>query len=143
MFPSLISKLVDWITVNLFGDAVVFHSLQFAYQTGVSITMCTWAVLETINYFLNNGSDVFGCSMDKYKAFNLCIISIIFCKLMKNLSLIFLCLIFMYIHQFANVHWGSEVSNNFTIKNIKGNMVKRQHEVGNSQVFRENARQKN
>ena len=83
--------------------------------------MCTWAVLETVNYFLDNGSEVFGCSMDKSKAFDLCQFSVLFRKMMRNLSLVFLRLIiFMYINQFCNVRWGSEVSSSFSIKNGVG-----------------------
>ena len=118
---SLILKQVDWIIINLFGDSLGFHDLQFAYQPGVSATMCTWAVLETVNYFQDNGSDVFGCSMDKSKAFDLCKFSLLFRKMMRNLSHIFLRLIiFMYVNQFSNVRWGSEVSSSFAIKNGVG-----------------------
>ena len=66
---SFVLKQFDWITINLFGEVLGFHDLQFAYQPGVSSKMCSWAVVETISYFLRNGSDVFGCSMDKTKAF--------------------------------------------------------------------------
>ena len=83
--------------------------------------MCTWAVLETTKYFLENGSDVFGCLMDKSKAFDLCKFSVLFRKMMKNLNLVFLCIVvFMYIKQFSNVSWGSEISSNFSIKNGVG-----------------------
>ena len=87
---SLVLKQVDWIIIHLFGDILGFHSLQFAYQPGVSATMCTWAVLETVNYFLDHGSEVFGCSMDKSKAFDLCKVSVLFRKMMKNLRPFFL-----------------------------------------------------
>ena len=41
--------------------------------------------------------------------------------MMRNLSLVFLRLIiFMYINQFCNVRWGSEVSSSFSIKNGVG-----------------------
>jgi hypothetical protein len=42
---SLVLKQIDWVTINLFGDALGFYDLQFAYQPAVSATMCTWAVL--------------------------------------------------------------------------------------------------
>ena len=118
---SLVLKQVDWLIVHLYGDKLGFHDLQFAYQPGVSATMCTWAVLETVDYFLDNGSDVYGCSMDKSKAFDLCKFSVLFKKMMKNLSLIFLrIIIFMYMNQFSNVRWGSEVSSSFSIRNGVG-----------------------
>ena len=49
---SLILKQIDWITISLFGENIGFHDLQFAYQSRVSSNMCTWAVTETVNYFL-------------------------------------------------------------------------------------------
>ena len=118
---SLVLKQLDRIIINLFDDCLGFHDLQFACQPGVSAKMCTWAVLETTNYFLENGSEVFACSMDKTKAFDLCQFSVLFKKMMKNLSLVFLRLIiFMYVNQFCNVCWGTETSSSFTIKNGMG-----------------------
>ena len=90
---SLFLKQFDWITVNLFGDQLCFHELQFAYQPGISANMCTWAVIETISYILKNGSEVFGCSMDKSKAFDLCKFSILFRKMFGKISNVFLRLI--------------------------------------------------
>jgi hypothetical protein len=118
---SLVLKLLDWITINLFGDSFDFHDLQFAYQPGVSSTMCTWAVIETVEYFLRHGSDVFACSMDKSKAFDLCQFSILFKKLYPVLSLIFLrVIIFIYVNQFCNVRWDNQVSSSFLIGNGVG-----------------------
>ena len=57
---SLILKQFDWIIISLFGDSLKFHDLQFAYQPGISANMCSWAALETVSYFMRNGSDVFG-----------------------------------------------------------------------------------
>ena len=118
---SLVLKQFDWITINLFGEVLGFHDLQFAYQRGVSANMCSWAVVETISYFLRNGSDVFGCSMDKTKAFDVCKFSILFRKLSLKLCPIFLRLIvFIYINQFSNVKFGGEVSSSFSISNGVG-----------------------
>ena len=67
---SLILKLLDWIIILLFGSSLGLHDLQFAYQPGISGNMCTYAVLETIDYFLRHGSEVFMCTMDMTKAFD-------------------------------------------------------------------------
>ena len=119
---SLVLKLVDWITINLFGSSLGFHKLQFAYQRNVSSSMCTWAVVETVDYFLRNGSEVFGCSMDKSKAFDLTKFSILFRKMFEaKLSMIFLRLIiFTYISQFCNVRWNNQNSRSFLISNGVG-----------------------
>ena len=118
---SLILKQVDWIIVSLFGDVLKFHDLQFAYQPGVSANMCSWAAIETVSYFLRNGSNVFGCSMDKSKAFDVCKFSILFRKMQGKLSPIFLRLIIhMYVSQFSNVRFGGEISSSFTVSNGVG-----------------------
>ena len=119
---SLILKIVDWITINLFGSALSFHKLQFAYQPKVSSNMCTWAVVETVGYFLRNGSEVFGCSIDKSKAFDLTKFSILFRKMLQaKLSTIVLRLIiYIYISQYCNVRWNNENSSSFLISNGVG-----------------------
>ena len=68
---SLMLKLLDWIILILFGDVLGLDQLQFAYQPGCSTTMCTWTVVETVDYFLRNGGEVYGCMMDMTKAFDL------------------------------------------------------------------------
>ena len=88
---------------------------------GVSANMCSWGVIETVSYFLRNGSEVFGCSMDKSKAFDMCKFSILFSKLFDKMSHVFLrIIIVMYVNQFSNVRWDSEVSSSFTISNGVG-----------------------
>ena len=107
--------------IDLFGEALGFHDLQFAYQPGVSANMCTWGVIETVGYFIRNDSEVFGCSMDKSKAFDMCKFSILFSKLFNKISHIFLrIIVFIYIHQFSNVRWNSEISSSFNIRNGVG-----------------------
>ena len=48
---SLVLKIFDWVILLLFGPTLGLDDLQFAYQAGASMTMCTWAVVETISYF--------------------------------------------------------------------------------------------
>ena len=98
---SLVLKLIDWIILTLYGVTLRLDELQFAYQPGCSTTMCTWSVVETISYFMRNGSDVFTCCMDMTKAFDLVKHSLIFYKLLDaGLPLIFLrLLMFVYMKQ--------------------------------------------
>ena len=95
---SLVLKLLDWIILILFGDALGADELQFAYQPGSSTTRCTWAAVETINYFMTNGSNVYACLMDMTKAFDLIKHSLLFKKLLDaGLSVIFVRqLLFIY-----------------------------------------------
>ena len=61
---SLVMKIFDWVIILAFSKHLKFDDLQFAYQANVSTSMCTWTAVETISYFLRNGSDVFTCLMD-------------------------------------------------------------------------------
>ena len=114
---SLVLKIFDWMIILLFGDTFGLHDLQFAYQPGISGNMCTFAILETIDYFLRNGSEVFVCTMDMTKAFTMH--SLLFTKMIQaGLSAIFLCLlIFIYTEQYANVRWNSQFSSQFSMHN--------------------------
>ena len=87
---SQVLKLLDWIILLLFGESLGVDELQFAYQEGASTTMCTWTAVETIDYFLRKGSEVFACMMDMTKAFDLVKHSLMFKKVIKaGLSIIF------------------------------------------------------
>ena len=81
--------------------------------------MCTWAVLETVDYFLSNNSEVFSCAMDMTAAFDLTLHSLLFKKMLKaGFPPIFLRLfIFVYVNQTANVRWNGEVKSAFTMTN--------------------------
>jgi hypothetical protein len=46
--------------------------------------MRTWAVLETVDYFLKNGSEVFTCAMDMTAAFDLTLHSLLFTKMIRK-----------------------------------------------------------
>ena len=81
--------------------------------------MCTWAVLETVEYFMKNKSEVFSCVMDMTAAFDLTLHSLLFKKMLKAVfPPIFLRLfIFIYVNQNANVRWNGEVSGKFSMTN--------------------------
>ena len=116
---SLVLKVLDWIIILLFGTVLGLHDLQFAYQPGISGNMCTYAVLETVDYFLRHGSEVFMCTMDMTKAFDMTVHSKLFSKMLKaGLSAVFLrILIFIYTEQFANVRWNGVYSSHFPMHN--------------------------
>ena len=116
---SLILKIIDWLIILLFGVSLELDDLQFSYQPNCSTTMCTWLLVETISYFLKNGSEVFSCMCDMTKAFDLVKHSVLFRKLIdKGLSLVFVRLLLaMYALQTANVRWNSKFSEEFPLSN--------------------------
>ena len=118
---SLILKEFDWVTLCLYGDKLEFNDLQFAYQEKVSSSMCTWAVLETISYFLQKDSEIFLCSMDKSKAFDLCQYGTLFKLFQGKIGLVFLRLIiFIYTNQRCRVIFNNLESSEFRIMNGVG-----------------------
>ena len=63
---------IFWLGCTAYGDGgLTTDYLQFGFQQHVSANMCTWMVLETIDYFTKNGSEVFICVMDMKEAFDL------------------------------------------------------------------------
>ena len=116
---SLLVKLIDWVVILLNGESLKLNELQFAYQTGCSTVMCTWAAVETIDYYLNNGSEVFTCATDMSKAFDMTLHSLMFEKMLNAgmAPILVRLLIFIYMNQLANVRWNGDLSSTFTVKN--------------------------
>ena len=81
--------------------------------------MCTWLVVESISYFLRNGSEVVATFMDMKKAFDMVKHSLLFRKLIeRNLPPIFTrLLIVMYISQTAKVKWENGLFDSYSITN--------------------------
>ena len=116
---SLFLKIFDWVVLLLYGHHLHLDDLQFGYQEDVSGTMCTWLALETISYFISNGSDVFSCVMDMTKAFDKIKHSVLFKKLMQTpIPPIFIRLILvMYQLQSADISWNQQKSRRFSLSN--------------------------
>ena len=115
----LILKLIDQIFLILEGSKLNFDQLQFAYQKNNSTTMCSWMVTSVIEHYLNDGSRVFGASMDMSKAFDMVDWNFLFSDLLKRrVDPMFLRLmIYIYEHQKCSVKWGESNSSSFGVKN--------------------------
>ena len=114
---SLFLKIVDWIIILLYGESCLqLDDLQFAYQPKCSTNMCTWLVVETIDYFMRKGGEVFACSMDMTKAFDLVVHSKLLRKLLAA-SMPAIMLLVMYLTQYANFRWDGVFSGIFSLRN--------------------------
>ena len=116
---SVILKLFDWAIILLFGDNLKLHDLQFAYQPEVSTSMCSWMVVETIDYFVRKKSEIFACTMDMSKAFDRVKHSTLFQKLLDNglPAVIIRFLMTSYKLQSTQVKWNGILSKEFPISN--------------------------
>ena len=116
---SLVMKIFDLVILSTFSEHLQLDDLQFSYQSEVSTSMCTWLAVETISYFLRNGSEVYTCLMDMSKAFDTVQHSHLFAKLLAQglPAIIVRYILISYKNQKANVRWNCEESRYFTIAN--------------------------
>ena len=115
---SLLLKLFDHILLEFSNTGLKPSHLQFGFQKGLSTSLCTWSLTETVNHFRNRGSPIFMCLMDLTKAFDLVKLSILFRKLSDKVSPIFIrFLICSYLNQECQVSWSGVKSSSFNISN--------------------------
>ena len=115
---SLLLKLFDHLVLEFSHDDLKPSAHQMGFQSGLSTTMCTWSLVETINFFRNQGGPVFLCLMDLTKAFDLVKFNMLFRKLSNRVAPIILrLLIYSYVHQGCSVSWNGCNSSKFMISN--------------------------
>ena len=115
---STILMLFDRVVLNLWGDRLASGSLQMGYKRGSSTAQCTYVVQETINHFLDGGSNPIMVALDMTMAFDMCRFSILFSKVEAKLpAVVTRVLIFVYERQYAWVRWGTYKSSEFGIVN--------------------------
>ena len=68
---SLVMKLFDYVMLILESDKLTTDELQFGYESMSSSVMCTWGISTIVEYFNRQGRDVYACSMDLSKAFDM------------------------------------------------------------------------
>ena len=114
-----ICKLYDYVYIDLNMDYLKTDDMQFGFKNNHSTVLCTAVYIETINHYMNEGSDVYSCLIDASKAFDRVHWGELFSLLIENkLSYIFIRLVFdSYIRQKACVAWGAFRSQYFLFKN--------------------------
>ena len=116
---SLMLKIFDWILLLLFDSNLKTDQNQFGFESGSSTSMCSWTVVEVVNYFSRRGSPVYAALLDYRKAFDLVNHKKMFQNLIdRGINLIFLrLLMFIYLHQQCYVKWQSSCSSSFSVTN--------------------------
>ena len=78
---SILSKILDWVILIKEEMALCSSHLQFSFKKGMSTTQCPYSMLETVNYYNLNKSNVFVLMLDASKAFN----RVNYCNLFREL----------------------------------------------------------
>ena len=92
---------------------------QFAYKTGLSTSLCSFLVAETINYYRSRRSNVYMISLDATKAFDRVQYSKLFNKLIdKEICPIIIRFIMnSYLISKSLVKWNDKESRPFNLNN--------------------------
>ena len=116
---SLILKIFDWVVLILCEYELKCDDNQFGFQSNSSTIMCTWSVIEVINWFTSRGTPVYACLLDYRKAFDL----VNHVKMFENLinrginPIIIRLMVFMYLTQRCYIRWGNARSYSFGVTN--------------------------
>ena len=104
---SIFLKIWDNIMLILFGDKLESVEMQFGFQKLAGTEMCTWALIESINFYTARGDRAYVCFMDCSKAFDKVNHGELFEKLIETkINPLFLrLLLYAYRHQKAKVSW--------------------------------------
>lgn len=116
---SLFAKILDLIILEKHSSDLLTDPLQFGFKKQSSTTICTSLMMETIDYYRENGSDCYLLLLDASKAFD----RVAYVKLFEVLRCRNLCPILlrlfmnMYITQKIQVRWNDMLSEQYQISN--------------------------
>ena len=64
-----ICKLYDYVFIVMNMDYLKTDDMRFGFKNNHSTVLCTAVYIETINHYMNEGSDVYSCPIDASKSF--------------------------------------------------------------------------
>ena len=116
---SIISKLIDHVLIIQIGEKMKTSEYQFAYKTGLSTSLCSFLVAETISYYRSRGSNVYMLSLDATKAFDRVQYSKLFHKLIEKdiCPIIIRFIMNSYLISKSLVKWNNTESSSFSLNN--------------------------
>ena len=68
--PIVFVNCNDYVFIDLNMDYLKTDDMQFGFKDNHSTVLCTAVYIETINHYMNEGSDVYSCLIDASKAFD-------------------------------------------------------------------------
>ena len=116
---SIVGKIFDSVLLEQNSELFQTSDLQFGYKQDHSTTQCTFVAMETVNYYLQGGSNVYSVLLDASKAFD----RVEYVKLFKLLirkgacPLLSRLLVQSYIMQKLCVKWEGCVTESFSVTN--------------------------
>ena len=114
----LVSKLFEYCILNRFEYLLTSDDLQFGFKRNSSCSHAIFLLSQTIDYFINHGSNVYMASLDARKAFDrINHVKLFNIMLDRGLPARFVKLIFdWYSKLSAAVKWNNVLSSFFLIK---------------------------
>jgi len=116
---SVMGKLLDKIVLDKCTDVFTTSMYQYGFKRAHSTSQCTFVVNETIQYYLNNNSNVYTTLLDASRAFD----RVEYVKLFRVLMSKGICpviarfLVLLYTNQMIRVKWGSSIGLSFSVCN--------------------------
>ncbi len=116
---SIVSKIFDGVLMKQSSHVFQTSDLQFGYKQAHSTTHCTFVAMETINYYVQGGSNVFSVLLDASKAFD----RVEYVKLFRLLMKKNMCptlaryLLLSYLSQKLCVKWDGFATDSFHVTN--------------------------
>ena len=107
------------VVLLLWGDRLSSDSLQFGFKKGSSTSQCSWLVMEVASYYLRQGTPVIATLLDCSKAFDKCVFSSLFEKLIDRglPPIVVRVLACVYEEQKGCASWSGVRSSTFSIRN--------------------------
>ena len=116
---SVMGKLLDKILLDKCSDVFTTSMYQYGFKKAHSTSQCTFVVNETIQYYMNNNSNVYTTLLDASRAFD----RVEYVKLFRVLMSKGICpviarfLVLLYTNQMIRVKWGSSLGFCFSVCN--------------------------
>ena len=114
---STLSKLFEYVMLELFGNSLQSDSLQYGFKKGSGCVDAVFTFRESVRYFTSRGSNVFCVSLDANKAFDRVLHSGLYVKLLqRGVHINFVKILqYWYSRQVCAVMWNSIIGDTFRI----------------------------
>lgn len=112
---SALCKVLDVMVLNREVKSLKTSEMQFGFKKGHSAALATAVLLETVDYYVNGGSKVYGVALDATKAFDRVEYSCLFAMLVaRGVNPLYVRLLYdLYVNQEMYVRYNSVTSNKF------------------------------